>query len=308
MCPPPNTDINFHLKQVAKIEDIGNSMKQQLLILVEWAKCIPAFTELTIDDQVALLKAHAGEHLLLGLSKRSLMLKDVLLLGNDHIMPRVMNDPEMTRIGCRILDEIVSVMKEVNIDDNEFACLKAIVFFDPGECPRPCCCSSILIFYILAVKGLSDPSKVKQVRHQIHVSLEDYVNDRQYDSRGRFGELMLILPALQSITWQLIEQIQFAKALGTAKIDSLIQEMLLGNGSAILANSNTTSSNNNTNTGTTNTSTVLQPTSPMSAAAAAANAQQQVMGNLAQWPHNQIWQGSYPRKCSIVLPPNCKIN
>lgn len=133
MCPPPNTDINFHLKQVAKIEDIGNSMKQQLLILVEWAKCIPAFTELTIDDQVALLKAHAGEHLLLGLSKRSLMLKDVLLLGNDHIMPRVMNDPEMTRIGCRILDEIVSVMKEVNIDDNEFACLKAIVFFDPGK-------------------------------------------------------------------------------------------------------------------------------------------------------------------------------
>lgn len=107
-------------------------MKQQLLILVEWAKCIPAFTELNIDDQVALLKAHAGEHLLLGLSRRSLMLKDVLLLGNDHIIPKLTPDPEITRIGCRILDEIVAVMKDVNIDENEFACLKAIVFFDPG--------------------------------------------------------------------------------------------------------------------------------------------------------------------------------
>lgn len=109
-------------------------MKQQLLILVEWAKCIPAFTELAIDDQVALLKAHAGEHLLLGLSKRSLILKDVLLLGNDHIIPRLTPDQEITRLGCRIIDEIVTVMKDINIDDNEFACLKAIVFFDPGTC------------------------------------------------------------------------------------------------------------------------------------------------------------------------------
>lgn len=28
-------------------------MKQQLLILVEWAKYIPAFTELQLDDQVS---------------------------------------------------------------------------------------------------------------------------------------------------------------------------------------------------------------------------------------------------------------
>lgn len=63
-------------------------MKQQLLILVEWAKYIPAFTELTLDDQVALLRAHAGEHLLLGLARRSLHLKDVLLLGNNCIITR----------------------------------------------------------------------------------------------------------------------------------------------------------------------------------------------------------------------------
>ena len=38
-------------------------MKQQLLILVEWAKYIPAFSQLTLDDQVALLRAHAGQHM-----------------------------------------------------------------------------------------------------------------------------------------------------------------------------------------------------------------------------------------------------
>ncbi len=38
--------------QLASISDIGDSMKQQLLILVEWAKKIPVFEKLNIDDQV----------------------------------------------------------------------------------------------------------------------------------------------------------------------------------------------------------------------------------------------------------------
>lgn len=66
------------------------------------------------------------------------------------------------------------------------------------------------------------------MRFQVQLSLEDYINDRQYDSRGRFGELLLLLPALQSITWQMIEQIQFVKLFGMVKIDNLLQEMLLG--------------------------------------------------------------------------------
>lgn len=46
--------------------------------------------------------------------------------------------------------------------------------------------------------------------------------------RGRFGEILLMLPVLQSIERQMIEQIQFAKLFGVAHIDSLLQEMLLG--------------------------------------------------------------------------------
>ncbi|KAJ7413064.1 Hepatocyte nuclear factor 4-alpha [Willisornis vidua] len=229
-------------KKIASISDVCESMKQQLLVLVEWAKYIPAFCELPLDDQaslpilphlalpwisgslkeeqgqdshVALLRAHAGEHLLLGAAKRSMVFKDVLLLGNDHIIPR--NCPELVevnRVANRVLDELVLPFQELQIDDNEYACLKAIIFFDPDA------------------KGLSDPSKIKRMRYQVQVSLEDYINDRQYDSRGRFGELLLLLPVLQSITWQMIEQIQFVKLFGMAKIDNLLQEMLLGGSSS----------------------------------------------------------------------------
>ncbi|XP_032875161.1 hepatocyte nuclear factor 4-gamma isoform X3 [Amblyraja radiata] len=203
-----NTDINT--KKVATISDVCESMKEQLLILVEWAKYIPAFCELPLDDQVALLRAHAGEHLLLGVAKRSTSYKDILLLGNDYAIHRNSPEMEISRVANRILDELVQPFQEIQIDDNEYACLKAIVFFDPDA------------------KALNDPTKIKSMRYQVQVSLEDYINDRQYDSRGRFGELLLLLPTLQSITWQMIEQIQFVKLFGLAKIDNLLQEMLLG--------------------------------------------------------------------------------
>lgn len=82
--------------------------------------------------------------------------------------------------------------------------------------------------FLTDAKGLSDSNRVKCLRYQIQINLEDYISDRQYDSRGRFGELLLTLPALQSISWQMIEQIQLAKIIGGAQIDSLLQEMLLG--------------------------------------------------------------------------------
>ncbi|KAK6186394.1 hypothetical protein SNE40_008437 [Patella caerulea] len=206
----PITYHDLSARKIAQANDVCESMKQQLLILVEWAKYIPSFCELPLDDQVALLRAHAGEHLVLGVAKRSLEVNEVLLLGNDAVIPRTAADMDIGRIAGRILDELVQPLREIQIDDTEFACIKAIVFFDPDA------------------RGLNDKQRIKTFRYQVHMNLEDYINDRQYDSRGRFGEILLLLPALQSITWQMIEQIQFAKLFGMAKIDNLLQEMLLG--------------------------------------------------------------------------------
>jgi len=128
-----NKTESISLDKEASYNDICESMRQQLLVLVEWAKHIPAFCELLLDDQVALLRAHASEHLLLGVSRRSLSLNDVLLLGNDLVIPRTAGDPEVRRIATRVLDELVEPMKEWNVDDTEHALLKAIVFFNPGK-------------------------------------------------------------------------------------------------------------------------------------------------------------------------------
>lgn len=50
----PVSGINgdIRAKKIASIADVCESMKEQLLVLVEWAKYIPAFCELPLDDQV----------------------------------------------------------------------------------------------------------------------------------------------------------------------------------------------------------------------------------------------------------------
>ena len=86
----------------------------------------------------------------------------------------------------------------------------------------------VLSHFVPDAKGLSNPSKIKAIRSEVHINLDDYISDRQYSARGRFGDMLLILPSLQSTTWQMIEQIQYALMFGTAQIDDLLQEMLLG--------------------------------------------------------------------------------
>ena len=77
-------------------------------------------------------------------------------------------------------------------------------------------------------RGVSDVSRVKMIRFQTQNLFDDYISDRQYDMRGRFGELLLLLPTLQSIGWQIVDQLVAAKQCGLISVDNLLQEMLLG--------------------------------------------------------------------------------
>ncbi|KAJ8252714.1 hypothetical protein COCON_G00220260 [Conger conger] len=201
---PPICDIGT--KKIASVGDVCESMKQQLLLLVEWAKRIPEFCALPVDDRVVLLRAHSAEHLILGVARRSMPYDDIILLGNDFIIPVHGPEVEVSRLAARIQEELVKPLRELDVTDGEFACLKAIVFFSP-DCP-----------------GLECPQAVRRLRFQTQVLLEGTASEQ----RGRLGELLLTLPALQSVAWQMVEQLQLVRLLGEAHIDSLLQEMLLG--------------------------------------------------------------------------------
>ncbi|AWP01588.1 putative hepatocyte nuclear factor 4-beta-like [Scophthalmus maximus] len=206
LAAPRSQDIDT--KRTACVGDVFQSMKQQLLLLVEWAKYIPEFCSLPLDDRVTLLRTHSAEHLILGAAKRSLPYNNLILLGNNFVIPLRGDQIEVTRVAFRIQEELVKPFRELDITDREFACLKTIVFFSPD------------------FPGLESPQPVRHLRFQAQLLLEEAACEQ----RGRFGELLLMLPALQSVAWQMVETLHLAQLLGEARMDSLLLEMLLGEG------------------------------------------------------------------------------
>lgn len=75
-------------------------------------------------------------------------------------------------------------------------------------------------------KSLADPMRVKELRKRIQVNLETYINQQKPLMRGRFGELLLLLPPLQNIARLMVDLVARYNQ-DTKQVDDLISEMLL---------------------------------------------------------------------------------
>lgn len=67
---------------------------------------------------------------------------------------------------------------------------------------------------------------MKELRRRIQVNLETYINQEKPLMRGRFGELLLLLPPLQNIARMMVDLVARYNQ-DTKQVDDLINEMLL---------------------------------------------------------------------------------
>uniref|UniRef100_A0A672QBM2 Retinoic acid receptor RXR n=1 Tax=Sinocyclocheilus grahami TaxID=75366 RepID=A0A672QBM2_SINGR len=191
------------------VTNICHAADKQLFTLVEWAKRIPNFSDLPLDDQVILLRAGWNELLIASFSHRSITVKDGILLGTGlHVHRSSAHSAGVGSIFNRVLTELVSKMKDMQMDKTELGCLRAIVLFNPDS------------------KGLSNPAEVEALREKVYASLETYTKQKYPDQPGRFAKLLLRLPALRSIGLKCLEHLFFFKLIGDTPIDTFLMEML----------------------------------------------------------------------------------
>ncbi|XP_052220899.1 retinoic acid receptor RXR-like isoform X1 [Dreissena polymorpha] len=204
----PKTDTYIDAQKDA-VTNICQAADKQLFTLVEWAKRIPHFTELPLDDQVILLRAGWNELLIAAFSHRSISVKDGILLATGlHVHRSSAHQAGVGTIFDRVLTELVSKMREMKMDKTELGCLRAIVLFNPDA------------------KGLTSVQEVEQLREKVYASLEEYCKNRYIDEPGRFAKLLLRLPALRSIGLKCLEHLFFFKLIGDTPIDTFLMEML----------------------------------------------------------------------------------
>nr|BBC78046.1 retinoid X receptor [Corbicula sandai] len=202
----PKTDTYIDAQKDA-VTNICQAADKQLFTLVEWAKRIPHFTELPLDDQVILLRAGWNELLIAAFSHRSISVKDGILLATGlHVHRSSAHQAGVGTIFDRVLTELVSKMREMKMDKSELGCLRAIVLFNPDA------------------SGLTSVLEVEHLREKVYASLEEYCKTRYPDEPGRFAKLLLRLPALRSIGLKCLEHLFFFKLIGDTPIDTFLME------------------------------------------------------------------------------------
>eukprot|EP00070_Physeter_catodon_P037613 XP_028344507.1 retinoic acid receptor RXR-gamma isoform X2 [Physeter catodon] len=132
----------------------------------------------------------------------------ILLATGLHVHRSSAHSAGVGSIFDRVLTELVSKMKDMQMDKSELGCLRAIVLFNPDA------------------KGLSNPSEVETLREKVYATLEAYTKQKYPEQPGRFAKLLLRLPALRSIGLKCLEHLFFFKLIGDTPIDTFLMEML----------------------------------------------------------------------------------
>lgn len=86
----------------------------------------------------------------------------------------------------------------------------------------------ILFLHITCVecRGICDPTHIELLQDQTHVMLHEYCTSRPCSHKGRFGKLLLSLPAIQSVSRRGLEELLFRKTVGDVAIERLLGDMM----------------------------------------------------------------------------------
>ncbi|TRY76156.1 hypothetical protein TCAL_03513 [Tigriopus californicus] len=172
--------------------------RKMLQQLVEWAKHIPHFTDLKIEDRIKLIRAGWNELLIAGCAFRSMNEENGILWADSQFIKR--ENAHLAGVGDifdRVLVELVQKMREMKMDKAELGCLRAIILFNPDA------------------KGLEQgPAlEVENFREKVYATLEEYCRMNHENEPSRFAKLLLRLPALRSIGLKCVEHLFFYKLI-----------------------------------------------------------------------------------------------
>ncbi|XP_035581743.1 COUP transcription factor 2-like [Zalophus californianus] len=200
---------------VSTPENIFEQAARVLFGIIEWARKIPFFPDLSIDDQVALLRLAWCDLFMLNWAQCSMPLHIIPYLAATslHTSPASSSQGAIFMDQVQIFQKQMEKFKALHVDPAEYSCLKALVLFTSDAA------------------GLSDVANVENLQEKYQCALEQYVRSQYPNQPMRFGKLLLCLPSLRTVSSSVIEQLFFVRLVGKTSIKTLIRDMLLSGSS-----------------------------------------------------------------------------
>ncbi|XP_050314556.1 nuclear receptor subfamily 2 group C member 1 [Anthonomus grandis grandis] len=214
------------------IHYICESGSRLLVLTIHWAKKLPAFQFLSSETQIGLLKSCWAELFTLGLAQCSqpLSLSTILSALISHLHASIAQDKMSATKVKQVTDHIVKLQEFVNsmtrlqVDEEEYAYLKAITLFSSDQAE------------IVARKP------IEQLQEKSFQALNDYVSNHMSGDNDRFARLLLRLPPLRAMEPTILEELFFVGLVGQIQVDSIIPYILTMNSCGTIGNNRTVKS------------------------------------------------------------------
>ncbi|GMR46696.1 hypothetical protein PMAYCL1PPCAC_16891, partial [Pristionchus mayeri] len=219
--PGERTEMSYEPFRMAKVEDLSEIAHRRAVAAVDWVDALSEVAEVReTEDKVTLVKQCYSPLTIFNFSVRTAqntLDKDILCLAGRYYVPRILPPEfnEQNQLSNNLIDrclhELVGPLRKLNLREEEIVPLKAIIILDPN------------------VKGLS-PVTAKQIeilREKVQDLLFQVAGQTQGQSASaRFGNLLMLLPTVASLSNIMSENMQFCQAFGgRASGDPLLREM-----------------------------------------------------------------------------------
>ncbi|XP_041122867.1 estrogen receptor beta-like [Polyodon spathula] len=139
--PPEIYLMSYPMKpftEVTMMTSLTSLADKELVHMVSWAKKIPGFTEFSVYDQVHLLECSWLEVLMVGLMWRSVNHPGNLVFATDLILKR--DEGNCVEGLLELFDMLlatISRFRELNLQQEEYLCLKVMVLLNSTMFPGP---------------------------------------------------------------------------------------------------------------------------------------------------------------------------
>nr|AVK43096.1 estrogen receptor 2b [Dicentrarchus labrax] len=128
-------DLKKPFTEASMMMSLTNLADKELVLMISWAKKIPGFVELSLTDQIHLLKCCWLEILMLGLMWRSVDHPGKLIFSPDFKLNR--EEGQCVEGIMEIFDMLLAAtsrFRELKLQREEYVCLKAMILLNSNLC------------------------------------------------------------------------------------------------------------------------------------------------------------------------------
>ncbi|XP_027713788.1 estrogen receptor isoform X2 [Vombatus ursinus] len=213
-------DPNRPFSEASMMTLLTNLADRELVHMINWAKRVPGFVDLTLHDQVHLLECAWLEILMIGLVWRSMEHPGKLLFAPNLLLDR--NQGKCVEGMVEIFDMLLATssrFRMMNLQGEEFVCLKSIILLNSG----------VYTFLSSTLKTLEEKDHIHRVLDKItdtliHLMAKAGLSLQQ--QHRRLAQLLLILSHIRHMSNKGMEHLYNMKCKNVVPLYDLLLEML----------------------------------------------------------------------------------